>query len=156
MDNTASSIDVQQIARDKLKELIKKYNVSGGKDQETLQKVLDYIGKTPLFLAFAKGMEKDMKIVTLTVSGTVFVPIFTSRDEIGKIAESSDIVLMKAGTYLPIILENDRHAVINPFGDYFLLWPELMREHMLPAIQEYEAFAEQNFTQQNFTSGPRS
>lgn len=157
MENTASTIDVHQIARDKLKELIKKYNVSGGKDQETLQKVLDYIGKTPLFLAFAKGVkEGDMKVVTLTVSGTVFVPIFTSRDEIGKLAESSDIVLMKAGTYLPMILENDRHAVINPFGDYFLLWPELMREHMLPAIQEYEAFAEQNFTQQNFTSGPRS
>ena len=156
MDSSSSNtIDAQQFARDKLKGLIKEYNISGGKDQKTLQKILDYVGKTPLYIPFAKGFSKDdMKVVTLSVSGTVFVPIFTSTDEIGKLAENSDIVLMKAIDFIPLILDLDHHAVINPFGDYFLLWPELMREHMLPAIQEYEAFAAQNFTQQNFSAGP--
>ncbi|MCQ2486195.1 MAG: SseB family protein [Clostridia bacterium] len=157
MENTSNgSLDIQQIARDKIKDLIKKYNLSGGTDQDTLKKLLDYLGKTPLFLAFAKGLKPDdMKMITLTVSNTVFVPIFTSMDEVGKIAENADIVLMKPGTYLPMILEKNRHAVINPFGEYFLLWPELIREHMLPYIQEYEAFAAENFSSENFAAGPK-
>lgn len=152
MENTPNSnLGIQQIARDKIKDLIKKFNLSGGKDQDTIKKLLDYVGKTPLFLAFAKGFKPDdMKMITLTLSNTVFVPIFTSMDEVGKISENADIVLMKAGTYLPMILEKNHHAVINPFGEYFLLWPELMREQMLPYIQEYEAFAAENFSPENF------
>lgn len=157
MANSANgSLDVQQIARDKIKDLIKKHNLSGGKDQDTIKKLLDYVGKTPLFLAFAKGFKPDdMKIITLTLSDTVFVPIFTSMEEAGKIAENADIVLMKPGTYLPLILDKNHHAVINPFSEYFLLWPELMRTQMLPYIQEYEAFAAENFSSENFAAGPK-
>lgn len=147
MENSpTNSIEIQQIARDKLKELIKKYNLSGGKDSDTLQKILEYVGKTPLYLAFAKGVNKgDTQVITLTTGGTVFVPVFTSADDFGKLSENADVVLMKASDYIPMILELNHHAVINPFGDYFLLWPELMREHMLPYIQEYDKFAAQNF-----------
>ncbi len=147
MENSSdNSMQVQQIARDNLKEHIKRYNLSKGNDQKALQDVLDYIGKTPLFLAFAKGVANgNPQVITLTTGGTVFVPIFTSLEECGKIAENADITLMKASDYLPIILELNHHAVVNPFGDYFLLWPELMREHMLPFIKEYDAFAAENF-----------
>lgn len=141
-----ASIEIQQIARDKLKTLIKKYSLSNGEDKNTLQELLDYVGKTPLFLAFAKGVsEGNTQLITLTTADTVFVPLFTSIKDCGKLAEDCDITLMKAVDYLPMILEKNRHAVINPFGDYFLLWPELMREHILPYIQEYEKFVSENF-----------
>lgn len=144
-----ASIEIQQIARDKLKTLIKKYNLSKGEDKKTLEELLDYVGKTPLFLAFAKGVsEGNTQVITLTLDNTVFVPLFTSIEDCGKLAENADITLMKAVNYLPMILEKNHHAVINPFGDYFLLWPELMREHMLPYIQEYEKFMSENFNNQ--------
>lgn len=158
MDNAKfNNIEANQIARDKLKELIKKYNLSRGEDRKALEDVLEYVGKTPLFLAFAKGVaEGKSNVITLTASGTVFVPVFTATDEIGKLAENADIVLMKASEYIPMVLDMNHHIVINPFGDYFLLWPELMREHMLPYIQEYDSFAAQNFNMQNFSGGLKS
>lgn len=147
-----NNVQTEQIARSGLKQLIKNYNMSGGTDQKSLQIILEYIGKTPLYIAIAKGSKKDdVQIITLSTPNAIFVPIFTSPEEMGKLKDDAEVMLMAPADYIPIILQMNHHAVINPFGDYFLLWPELMREHMLPYIQEHDAF-----TAQTFGKGPVS
>ena len=42
-----------------------------------------------------------------------------------------------------MLLENNCHAVINPFGSYFLMWPELVRDYLLPFTIETKDLAQQ-------------
>lgn len=143
MDN----VQMEQIARKNLKQLIKKFNLSDGNDKEALQKILNCIASTPLYMPFAKGSkEGNTQVITLTTPDAVFVPLFTSSAESGKIGESADIKLVAPADFIPMILELGHHLVVNPFGEYFLLWPELMREHMLPYLNEYGSFVDKTFS----------
>ena len=141
------NVQMEQTARRNLKQLIKKYNLSEGGDKDSLQKILDYIASTPLYIALADGSTaENVRVITLTTPEAVFVPLFTSKLDCGKIAESADVKLMTPKEFIPLILELGHHAVVNPFGEYFLLWPELMREHMLPYLDDYGSFVDDTFT----------
>ena len=143
MDN----VRAEQLARRSLKQLIRKYNLSHGGDKEALQKILDHIASTPLYVPFAKDSKPgNMQVITLTTPEAVFVPVFTSQIDFGKVAESADIKLMSPKDFIPMIVELGHHLVVNPFGEYFLLWPELMREHMLPYLEQYNSFVDTTFT----------
>lgn len=142
------NVQAEQIARRNLKQLIKKYNLSDGGDKDSLQKILDHIASTPLYMPFAKGGDDgNWQVITLTTPDAVFVPLFTSSMEFGKIAENADMKLIAPADFIPMILELGHHLVVNPFGEYFLLWPELMREHMLPYLDQYGSFVDQTFSE---------
>lgn len=143
----AENLKLEQNARKNLKVLIKRFNLSDGTDKETLQKILDCIASTPLYMPFSKdSTEGNYQVITLTTPDAVFVPLFSSTAEFGKIGESADIKLMAPSDFIPMILELGHHMVVNPFGEYFLLWPEIMREHMLPYLNKYGSFVDKTFS----------
>lgn len=140
-----SQDQIDQISRTGIKKLIEKYSRSQGKDQQTLSMLLEQLSKTPLYLAVKKGSgdikrAASVNFVTLTLGGQVFIPIFTGPEDFGKLADSCDFVCMHPMEYFQMLVASNHHAVINPFGSYFLMWPELVREHMLPYMKESEEF----------------
>lgn len=146
MSNELSQQQIDQISRIGIKKLIKKYSDSQGKDQQSLTMLLEQLAKTPMYFAVEKGSSVhavSMHFMTLTVGGRVFIPIFTDTDELGKLAGNCDCVCLKPMDYFQMLVDNNRHAVINPFSSYFLIWPELVRDHMLPYMKESQEFAEQ-------------
>lgn len=142
-----SQSQIDQISRVGIKKLIEKYNQSQGKDKQSLMMLFEQLAKTPLFFAVEKGSAVSGKgffrFMTLTVSGQTFIPIFTSPDELGKLEGNCDCVCLRPMDYCQMLVDSNRHAVINPFGKYFLLWPELVKEHMLPYMKEAEDFERQ-------------
>ena len=134
MDNSIA----EQLARNKLKTLIKKYNDSQQKDKLTLSMIFEALAHTPLLLA-VKGAqpddstgEKSLSFITLTTGGRTFVPLFTEPDEAKRLGKF-ELVRCTPQEYLTMLA--DRHSVINPFSSYFLMWPELVRDHLIPASQ---------------------
>ena len=133
----------EQLARNKLKSLIKKYNDSQQTDKLTLSLIFESLVHTPLLLAVKsaegeKSSENDkvnMQLITLTTGGRTFVTLFTEPDEAKRLGKC-ELVKLLPQDYLPLIA--DKHSVINPFGSYFLLWPELVRDHLIPAAQMIE------------------
>lgn len=137
-----SPAQTDQVSRAGLKQLIKKYNASENTDKATLSLIIEQLCKTPLFFAVKKlPNEKQLQFFTLSTGGQTFVPIFTAKEEMGKLLDSADAVCLAPADYFPMLAEG-RHAVINPFGEYFLLWPELVRDHMLPYINEVKTLNE--------------
>lgn len=132
-------LNKDELARMGLKNLIVKFNESGGNDQKSVQMILEYLSKTPMYFA-VKRMGENMAFITLQTGGKTFVPIFTSPDEMGKVKEQGEVVLLKPLDFFTSIVDAGYDAVVNPNGQYFLLWPELMKEHMLPAIQAYDMY----------------
>lgn len=143
-----SQEQVDQISRNGIKKLIERNNKANGKDAQTLSMLLEQISKTPLYVAVQKG--RDVKsagtvnFITLTIGGQVFIPVFTGSEDFGKLKDSCDFVCMHPMDYFQVLISKNRYAVINPFGSYFLMWPELIREHMLPYMKECEEFKKQN------------
>ena len=84
-----------------------------------------------------------LNFITLTVNSQVFIPIFTDPDELGRLKDQCDCVCLKPMDYFQMLVDNNRHAVVNPFGTYFLMWPELVRDHMLPYMKQAEDFDRQ-------------
>ena len=97
-------------------------------------------GKTKELLGASSAM---LNFITLTVNNQVFIPIFTDPDEFGKLKDQCDCVCLKPMDYFQMLVDNKRHAVVNPFGTYFLMWPELVRDHMLPYMKEAADFERQ-------------
>lgn len=139
-----SQEQIDLISRNGIKKLIKKYGDSQGRDQQTLSMLLEQVSKTPLYLAVQKGSDvkhaKSVNFVTLTLGGQVFIPIFTDSEEFGRLKDGCDFVCMHPMEYFQMLVSNGRHSVINPFGSYFLMWPELVRDHMLPYMKDSEEF----------------
>lgn len=149
MSNELSQQQIEHISRMGIKKLIKKYNESQGKDQQSLSMLLEQLAKTPMFFAVEKGSSVNsasIHFMTLTVGGRVFIPIFTDTDELGKLAGNCDCVCLKPMDYFQMLVDNGRHAVVNPFSSYFLIWPELVRDHMLPYMKENQEFTAQHPT----------
>lgn len=136
-----------KVSRSSIKQLIKKYNASNGLDKTTLQLIIEQLAKTPLFFAVQKGTADkkadEMSFLTLATGGQVFIPIFTGEDELGKLADNADIVVLYPQDYFEMLVSGNRHAVINPFSSYFLLWPELVRDHLIPFVQEKDGVIQQ-------------
>lgn len=143
-----SQSQIDNISRMGIKKLIKTYSDSQGKDKQSLTMLLEQLAKTPMFFAVQKGSgsSRSLHFITLTVGGKVFIPIFTGTGELGKLEGNCDCVCLDPMDYFQMLVDNDRHAVINPFGSYFLIWPELMRDHMLPYMKESREFVEQHPT----------
>ena len=136
MSNELSQQQIDHISRMGIKKLIKKYNESQGKDQQSLSMLLEQLAKTPMFFAVEKGSSVNsasMHFMTLTVT-----------DELGKLADNCDCVCLKPMDYFQMLVDNGRHAVVNPFSSYFLIWPELVRDHMLPYMKENQEFTAQH------------
>lgn len=134
-----------QLSRTSLKSLIEKYNASKGQDKKMLQMIIEQLAKAPLYFAVKKGSGVaggNLNFITLSTGGQTFIPIFTGPDELGKLKDSADVVCLHPENYFAILSENNCHAVINPFTSYFLLWPELVREHLIPFLQRSTAFSE--------------
>ena len=55
MSNELSQQQIDHISRMGIKKLIKKYNESQGKDQQSLSMLLEQLAKTPMFFAVEKG-----------------------------------------------------------------------------------------------------
>ncbi len=143
-----SQEQIDLISRNGIKALIKKYSESQNRDQQTLSMLLEQLSKTPLYLAVQKGSDiknaASVNFVTLTLGKQVFIPIFTGPEEYERIKDDCDFVCMHPMQYFSMLVSNNRHAVINPFGSYFLMWPELVRDHMLPYMKESEEFKKNN------------
>ena len=127
-----SQQQIDQISRMGIKKLIGKYSQSQGKDQQSLTMLLEQLAKTPMYFAVQKNGASSamLNFITLTVNNQVFIPIFTDPDEFGKLKDQCDCVCLKP-------------MVVNPFGTYFLMWPELVRDHMLPYMKEAADFERQ-------------
>lgn len=137
-----SQQQIDRISRMGIKKLIEKYSQSQGKDKQALSMLLEQLAKTPMYFAVRKNGESsaELSFITLTVNGQVFIPIFTEPEELGKLREQCDCVCLKPMDYFRMLVDNNRHAVVNPFGTYFLMWPELVRDHMLPYMKQAEDF----------------
>ena len=142
-----SPAQAAQVSRNSIKALIKKYNESKGQDKATLSMIIEQLARTPLYFAVQKGSDisqtSNLRFVTLSTGGQVFIPIFTDRDEFGKLMDNADAVLLQPNQYFHMLVDNNCHAVINPFGSYFLMWPELVRDYLLPFQIETDAFKNQ-------------
>ena len=137
-----SQQQIDQISRMGIKKLIGKYSQSQGKDRQALSMLLEQLAKTPMYFAVQKNSASSamLNFITLTVNSQVFIPIFTDPDELGKLRDQCDVVCLKPMDYFQMLVDNKRHAVVNPFGTYFLMWPELVRDHMLPYMKQAEDF----------------
>ncbi len=137
-----SQQQIDRISRMGIKKLIEKYSQSQGKDKQALSMLLEQLAKTPMYFAVQKNgaSSAELSFITLTVNGQVFIPVFTEPEELGKLREQCDCVCLKPMDYFQMLVDNNRHAVVNPFGTYFLMWPELVRDHMLPYMKQAEDF----------------
>ncbi len=137
-----SQQQIDQISRMGIKKLIGKYSQSQGKDRQALSMLLEQLAKTPMYFAVQKNSASSamLNFITLTVKSQVFIPIFTDPDELGRLKDQCDCVCLKPMDYFQMLVDNNRHAVVNPFGTYFLMWPELVRDHMLPYMKQAEDF----------------
>ena len=140
-----SQQQIDQISRMGIKKLIENYSKSQGKDKQSLSMLLEQLAKTPMYFAVQKSSTSSamLNFITLTVNNPVFIPIFTEPDEFGKLKDQCDCVCLKPMDYFQMLVDNKRHAVVNPFGTYFLMWPELVRDHMLPYMKQAEDFDRQ-------------
>lgn len=140
-----SQQQIDQISRMGIKKLIGKYSLSQGKDRQALSMLLEQLAKTPMYFAVQKNSASSamLNFITLTVNSQVFIPIFTDPDELGRLKDQCDCVCLKPMDYFQMLVDNNRHAVVNPFGAYFLMWPELVRDHMLPYMKQAEDFDRQ-------------
>ena len=140
-----SQQQIDQISRMGIKKLIENYSKSQGKDKQSLSMLLEQLAKTPMYFAVQKNSASSamLNFITLTVNNQVFIPIFTEPDEFGKLKDQCDCVCLKPMDYFQMLVDNKRHAVVNPFGTYFLMWPELVRDHMLPYMKQAEDFDRQ-------------
>ena len=140
-----SQQQIDQISRMGIKKLIGKYSQSQGKDRQALSMLLEQLAKTPMYFAVQKNSASSamLNFITLTVNSQVFIPIFTDPDELGRLKDQCDCVCLKPMDYFQMLVDNNRHAVVNPFGTYFLMWPELVRDHMLPYMKQAEDFDRQ-------------
>ncbi len=136
------------LSRNSIKQLIKKYNDSKGQDKATLSLIIEQLARTPLYFAVEKDSDvknaSSLRFVTLNAGGKKFITIFTGPDDFGKLADTASAVCLSPETYFKILIDNNADAVINPFGSYFLMWPELVRDYMLPFLQETQAFRQQD------------
>ena len=137
-----SQQQIDRISRMGIKKLIEKYAQSQGKDKQALSMLLEQLAKTPMYFAVQKNgvSSAELNFITLTVNGQVFIPVFTEPEELGKLRDQCDCVCLKPMDYFQMLVDNARHAVVNPFGTYFLMWPELVRDHMLPYMKQAEDF----------------
>lgn len=142
MANGLDQRQTDEVSRRAIATLIKKYSASEGRDKQTLSLLLEQLAKTPLYFAVEKGSDlrsgANVRFVTLTVGGQTFIPAFTEPSELGRLEGRCECVLLAPMDYFQMLVDKGRHAVINPFGSYFLMWPELMRDHMLPYMKESE------------------
>ena len=140
-----SQQQIDQISRMGIKKLIGKYSQSQGKDRQALSMLLEQLAKTPMYFAVQKNSASSamLNFITLTVNSQVFIPIFTDPDELGRLKDQCDCVCLKPMDYFQMLVDNNRHAVVNPFCTYFLMWPELVRDHMLPYMKQAEDFDRQ-------------
>ena len=140
-----SQQQIDQISCMGIKKLIENYSKSQGKDKQSLSMLLEQLAKTPMYFAVQKSSASSamLNFITLTVNNQVFIPIFTEPDEFGKLKDQCDCVCLKPMDYFQMLVDNKRHAVVNPFGTYFLMWPELVRDHMLPYMKQAEDFDRQ-------------
>lgn len=140
-----SQQQIDQISRMGIKKLIGKYSQSHGKDRQALSMLLEQLAKTPMYFAVQKNSASSamLNFITLTVNSQVFIPIFTDPDELGRLKDQCDCVCLKPMDYFQMLVDNNRHAVVNPFSTYFLMWPELVRDHMLPYMKQAEDFDRQ-------------
>lgn len=140
-----SQQQIDQISRMGIKKLIGKYSQSQGKDRQALSMLLEQLAKTPMYFAVQKNSASSamLNFITLTVNSQVFIPIFTDPDELGRLKDQCNCVCLKPMDYFQMLVDNNSHAVVNPFGTYFLMWPELVRDHMLPYMKQAEDFDRQ-------------
>ncbi len=146
MANGLSPEQTSQLSRSSIKQLIKKYNDSKQQDKATLSLIIEQLARTPLYFAVEKGSDVKngtLRFVTLTTGGQVFIPVFTGPDDFGSLADKSEAVCLEPESYFRMLLESNCHAVINPFGSYFLMWPELIKNYMLPFTVELKDLAQQ-------------
>lgn len=146
MANGLSPEQTSQLSRSGIKRLIEKYNESNQQDKATLSMIIEQLARTPLYFAVEKDCDVKsgtLRFVTLSTGGQVFIPIFTGPDEFGAIADKSKAVCLEPESYFRMLLDNKCHAVINPFGSYFLMWPELIRDYLLPFTVETKDLAQQ-------------
>ena len=132
---------INYISRNALKELIKKYNASKNTDKTSLTTIFDYLARTPLYFAVnkAESTPDNLRFISLTTEGETFIPIFTGPEEFGKLADTADAVCIEPWEYLRMLSDNGYSAVVNPFGEYFIMWPELIRDMLMPfAVQTHD------------------
>lgn len=82
--------------------------------------------------------DKDVRMHILTLkpeSGTEFVPMFTSNEEVQK-GPSASIIRYYPQDYLPMLIQMDKPVIINPFSENrFLLSKQLITEVLLPLVK---------------------
>lgn len=77
-----------------------------------------------------------MKVQTITVNNTEFVPMFTSAEEVNK-GPSVSTMRMYPQDYLPVIMQTGKDVVINPFGGKaFIYNQKMIKELVWPVVKQ--------------------
>lgn len=130
MANGLTPEQTSQLSRSGIRKLIKTYNDSNQQDKATLSLIIEQLARTSLYFIVEKDSDPKtgtLRFVTLSTGGQVFIPMFTGPDDFGALADRGKAVCLEPESYLRMLLENNCHAVINPFGSYFLMWPEFIK-----------------------------
>lgn len=146
MANGLTPEQTSQLSRSGIRKLIKTYNDSNQQDKATLSLIIEQLARTSLYFIVEKDSDPKtgtLRFVTLSTGGQVFIPMFTGPDDFGALADRGKAVCLEPESYLRMLLENNCHAVINPFGSYFLMWPEFIKNYLLPFTVETKDLARQ-------------
>lgn len=141
---------------------IKAFHDSDHKDETAFKLIIAALINAPLFLPVAIDVEailggadptklkpgdvlqpsKDvrMKVQTITVNNTEYVPMFTSSEEVNK-GPSVSTMRMYPQDYLPKIMQMGKDVVINPFGGKAFIYNQKMIEELVWPIVKQKAQA---------------
>ena len=102
-----------------------------------LEAIFGSLDPAKLNLGDKLSLQKDVKmriLTRMTESGVEFVPMFTSKAEVNKGPRVS-IARYYPQDYLPLLIQMDRPAVINPFSaSRFILCKEFITEVLIPLV----------------------
>lgn len=136
---------------------IKMFHDSNHKDETAFKLIIATLIDAPLFLPIAIDIEavlngadpaklrpgdllqpsKDvfMKVLTIAVNNTEYVPMFTSSEEVNK-GLSVSTMRMHPQDYLPKIIQMDKDVIINPFGGTaFIYTQKMIKELVWPIVE---------------------
>lgn len=137
---------------------IKVFHDSDHKDETAFKLIIAALTNAPLYLPVAIDIEamlggvdptklkpgdvlqpsKDvrMKVQTITVNNTEFIPLFTSSEEVNK-GPAVSMMRMYPQDYLPKIMQMGKDVVINPFGGKaFIYNQKMIKELVWPVVQQ--------------------
>lgn len=145
---------------------MKRFHDSDHKDETAFKLIISALVNAPLYLPVSIDLgamfgdidptklkpgdviqsQKDVpvKILTINVQDTEYIPMFTSTEQVNK-EQPVSAMRMSPQTYLPKIIGMDKDVVINPFGGMpFIVNRKMMKELLFPLVLQNSVKVEVN------------